>query len=120
VFRNESLNPRETIMGLLFKAYKTSLDKDAHKKLTRFKRMHVRHAPVAEVDRGIDLLESLSRAEHQHVRKPATKSADTATAVLRPFFQSKLDMAALLHATDPISIDVLHRALPLRVAKIAY
>lgn len=103
-------------MAFLFKPPQHSHAEDPHRKLTRFKKVHVRDAPVQVVDRGIDPHEALSRSEHRHVRTQVVRDRTLATP--RPF-QPMVNMAAHLHATDPISIDVLHRALPMRAATIA-
>lgn len=117
-------------MGPLFKA-KTPIDgDDPYKKLTRFKRMHVREtSPQPEVDCGIDPVGQLSRSTRTHVREQPTpkafsfvepRASKPPISFVEPETVQKpiKGNAADLHASDPISIDVLHRALPLRASQI--
>ncbi|MBT8411500.1 MAG: hypothetical protein KJP02_06870 [Octadecabacter sp.] len=104
-------------MAYLFKAKTPLEDEDPQKKLTRFKRCHTREVPVRPIDQGIDPYEKVSRSEHRHVR-PSIEQYSHPTPQKRATSRTTASMAAHLHATDPISIDVLHRALPLRCASI--
>ena len=102
-------------MGLLFNAKKHRQDADPRKQLTRYKQMHSRNAPLPELDAHIDLRDGLTRMEPRHVRAPLKEQP---VAKVRTPKRTTSSVAADLHATDPISIDVLRRALPLRTAMI--
>lgn len=100
-------------MPHLFGARKTAEPDSGVKPLTRFKRMHVRQTPELATDGGVDPYDALSRAAPTHVRqRPHEDEIDP------PKSEPKRDMAADLHASDPIGVNILHLALPLRTAEI--
>lgn len=101
-------------MGLLFNAKKHLQDEDPRKPLTRYKRKHVRNTPTPDLDSGnVDPNNNLTRAEARHVRAPLMVAATPRD--LAPSRRS-LNLAADLHSTGPIPIEVLRRSLPLRCA----
>jgi len=87
-----------------------------HGRTTRFKRFHVRDKPTEFPDTGIDLRDQLTRTPNTHVRKAPEQSLRSET--VRPK-TTKRDAGSDLHATnEPISVNVLRRALPIRSAAI--
>lgn len=100
-------------MGLLFNSKKHLSDADPRKPLTRYKQVHVRKAPAPAVEGMIDPLEGHTRMEARHVRK-AVQQAPRFSQRTTP----KANPASDLHSNDPISIDVLRRALPLRASAL--
>ncbi|MCF2906312.1 hypothetical protein L0666_15060 [Octadecabacter sp. CECT 8868] len=103
-------------MNRLFKSKKHEAEVDPNKLLTRFKRVHRRDAPQPPRDGGIDPLGKLTRSDQQHQR---TAPIPNLTSGPSPVRRSMMDLQATLHATGPISVNVLQKALPLRAAKIA-
>lgn len=99
----------------IFKAKRPLLDKDPRKPLTRFKQCHDRAAPTVGTNGGLDPREVLTRSDQRHLRPPVSQGPRP----IAPRRVRKLDIAAQLHASDPISVDVLHRALPIRSAAIS-
>ena len=103
-------------MALFFKANAAVSAEEPSESFTRFNRWYVRDEPSPNVDRGIDPHKNLTRSDRRHIRAVPSGS-DYAAPVKKPTDLRRIDVAAHLHATDAISIDVLRRALPLRSSK---
>ena len=98
-------------MRHLFTAQRAPDPDLAQQPLTRFKQMHHREAPAPGRSGDMDPYENLSRSRHDHVRAaPLPQVAAPAPA--------KRDLAADLHASDPVTVSVLYAALPLRTASV--
>lgn len=101
-------------MTNFFRAKRPDQDMEPQKNFTRFKKWHTRERPAAAADGGIDPHDNLTRMAATHVR-PAVAPRTRPAPVTRP---QRRDVSGDLHATDPISIDVLRKALPMRSAMI--
>ena len=104
-------------MAFLFGAKKHHLDEDPHRKLTRFKQCHKREVSDAFTGNGAEPIGQFSHKTKYHKRASASYSSRSVDDLQTPMNRNKSNSSDL-HSTDPIPVDVLRRALPIRSAMI--